>query len=326
MRVARRRFLALTTAALASARLVRIARAQAYPSRPVRVAVPVAPGGANDTATRLVMQKLSERLGQQFYVENQPGAGGNIAMGQAAKAPADGYAILSAASSFVINPSLYAKVPYDPVKDFAPVTLMCSTTHVVVVHPSVPAKSIPELVALLKANPGKYSYASAGTGTPAHLAGELFRVSFDLDVTHVPFHGGGPGMTSVIGGHTPIGFSALSTAAPNIKAGSVRALAVMSGKRSPVLPAVPTMAEAGAPGQEADVMVGILAPAGTPRDIVSLLNREIVKVMAQPEVRQRMDQLGFDPVANSPEEFAAWIKAEIAKWGRVVRAAGIRIQ
>jgi tripartite-type tricarboxylate transporter receptor subunit TctC len=326
MQIVRRQILELGGGALAAALMSRSAAAQAYPARPVRVAVPVAPGGANDTATRVVMQKLSERLGQQFYVENQPGAGGNIAMGLAAKAPPDGYAILAAASSFVINPSLYAKVPYDPVKDFAPVTLMCSTSHVIVVHPSVPATTVMELVALIKANPGKYSYASAGAGTPAHLAGELFRVSFDLDMIHVPFHGGGPGMTSVIGGHTPIGFAALSTAAPNVKAGSVRALAVMSARRSPLLPDIPTTAEAGAAGQEADVVVGILAPAGTPRPIVDLLHREIAAAMAQEDVKARMAQLGFDEVADTPDEFAAWIKAEIAKWAKVVRAANIRIQ
>jgi tripartite-type tricarboxylate transporter receptor subunit TctC len=287
--------------------------------------VPVAPGGANDTATRLVMQHVSESLGQQFYVENQPGAGGNIAMGQAAKAMPDGYTILSAASSYVINPSLYAKVPYDPLRDFAPVTLMASTSHVVVVHPSVPATSIKELVTLIKANPGKYSFASAGAGTPAHLAGELFRVSFGLDMIHVPFGGGGPAMTSTIGGHTPIAFSALSTATPNIKAGSVRALALMSAKRSALLPDVPTMAEAGAPGQEADVIVGIFVPAGSPHEVVDILHREIVKVMAKPEVKERMAALGLEPIADTPEEFAVWIRTELAKWAKVIQVANIRI-
>jgi tripartite-type tricarboxylate transporter receptor subunit TctC len=324
MTLLRRQFLGLAAGAMATPLVASGAIAQAYPSRPVRVLVPVAPGGANDTATRLVMQKLSEALGQNFVVENHPGGGGNIGMGVAAKAAPDGYALLSAASSFMINPNLYAKIPYDPIKDFAPVTLMCSTTHVVVVHPSVPAKTIQELVALIKANPGKYNFASAGTGTPAHLAGELFKASFALDITHVPFGGGGPAMTSVIGGHTPIGFSALSTGAPNIKAGSVRALALMSGKRSPLLPDVPTMAEAGAPGQEADVMVGILAPAATPREIVETLHREIVKVIARAEVKERMAALGLDPVANTPDEFAVWIKAEIEKWGKVIHTANLK--
>jgi len=326
MNLNRRRILQLAGATLVAVQWPPSTWAQSYPVRPVRVIVPVAAGGANDTATRLVMQKLSASLGQQFVVENQGGGGGNIGMGAAAKALADGYTILSTASSFVINPNLYAKLPYDAGRDFAPVTLMCLTTHVVVVHPSVPAKDIQELVALLKVNPGKYSYASAGTGTPAHLAGELFKVSFGLDLVHVPFQGGGPGMTSTIGGHTPIAFSALTTAAPNVKAGHVRGLAVMSAKRSSLLPDIPTMAEAGASDQEADVIVGILVPLGTPKEFIIVLHREIAKVMAQPEVRQRMATLGLEPVVNTPDEFAAWIKFETAKWAKVVRAANLQIQ
>jgi len=326
MNLNRRRILQLAGATLVAVQWPPSTWAQSYPVRPVRVIVPVAAGGANDTATRLVMQKLSASLGQQFVVENQGGGGGNIGMGAAAKAMADGYTILSTASSFVINPNLYAKLPYDAGRDFAPVTLMCLTTHVVVVHPSVPAKNIQELVALLKVNPGKYSYASAGTGTPAHLAGELFKVSFGLDLVHVPFQGGGPGMTSTIGGHTPIAFSALTTAAPNVKAGHVRGLAVMSAKRSSLLPDIPTMAEAGASDQEADVIVGILVPLGTPKEFITVLHREIAKVMAQPEVRQRMATLGLEPVVNTPDEFADWIKVETAKWAKVVRAANLQIQ
>ena len=326
MNLNRRRIFQLAGATLVAVQRPPSTWAQSYPVRPVRVIVPVAAGGANDTATRLVMQKLSASLGQQFIVENQGGGGGNIGMGAAAKAMADGYTILSTASSFVINPNLYAKLPYDAGRDFAPVTLMCLTTHVVVVHPSVPAKDIQELVALLKVNPGKYSYASAGTGTPAHLAGELFKVSFGLDLVHVPFQGGGPGMTSTIGGHTPIAFSALTTAAPNVKAGHVRGLAVMSAKRSSLLPDIPTMAEAGASDQEADVIVGILVPLGTPKEFITVLHREIAKVMAQPEVRQRMATLGLEPVVNTPDEFADWIKVETAKWAKVVRAANLQIQ
>jgi len=326
MNLNRRRIFQLAGATLVAVQRPPSTWAQSYPVRPVRVIVPVAAGGANDTATRLVMQKLSASLGQQFIVENQGGGGGNIGMGAAAKAMADGYTILSTASSFVINPNLYAKLPYDAGRDFAPVTLMCLTTHVVVVHPSVPAKDIQELVALLKVNPGKYSYASAGTGTPAHLAGELFKVSFGLDLVHVPFQGGGPGMTSTIGGHTPIAFSALTTAAPNVKAGHVRGLAVMSAKRSSLLPDIPTMAEAGASDQEADVIVGILVPFGTPKEFITVLHREIAKVMAQPEVRQRMATLGLEPVVNTPDEFADWIKVETAKWAKVVRAANLQIQ
>jgi tripartite-type tricarboxylate transporter receptor subunit TctC len=323
MSLARRRFLALAGAAIA---IPPCALAQNYPSRPVKVIVPVGAGGANDTATRLIAQKLSESTGQQFYVENLAGGGGNIGMGTAAKAATDGYTILSVAPSFVINPGLYAKIPYDPIADFAPVTLVCATTHVIAVHPSLPANNVQELIVLARANPGKYSYGSAGTGTPAHLAGELFKVSFGLDITHVPFGGGGPALTSTIGGHTPITFSALSTAAPHVKGGTVRALAVMSAKRSSLLPDVPTMAEAGAPGQEADVITGILVRAGTSQDIIDRLHREITRAMAQPDARERMAALGFEPVNNTPEEFAAWIKSEIAKWDKVIRAANLKIQ
>jgi tripartite-type tricarboxylate transporter receptor subunit TctC len=322
----RRRWLRLAAGAAMLPLLPRFGSAQSYPARAVRVLVPVAPGGANDTTARIVAQKLSESLGQQLYVENQPGAGGNIGMGMASRAAADGYTVLAAASSFVINPSLYSKIPYDPVKDFAPVTLMCSTPHVLVVNPSVPVRSVAELIDLVRATPGQYSYASAGTGTPAHLAGELFRITFDLDLVHVPFGGGGPAITSTMGGHTPIAFSALSTAAPNVMAGRVRALGMMSARRSSVLPDVPTMAEAGAPGQEADVITGILVPAGTSNDIVALLHREIVRAMALPDVRDRLAALGFEPVTDTPEQFAAWIASEIAKWGRVIRAANIKIE
>jgi tripartite-type tricarboxylate transporter receptor subunit TctC len=326
MPLARRHFLEFAAAAFAIPHLSLPAFAQSYPARPVKVIVPVGPGGANDTSSRLIAQKLSESMGQQFYVENLAGGGGNIGIAAAAKSAPDGYTLLSAAPSFFINPSLYAKIPYDPFADFAPVTLVCATTHVIAVHPSLPVNSVQELIALAKANPGKYSYGSAGAGTPAHLAGELFKVSFGLDITHVPFGGGGPALTSTIGGHTPIAFSALSTAAPNVKAGTVRALAVMSGRRSSLLPDVPTMAEAGAPGQEADVITGILVRAGTSKEIIERLHGEIARAMGQPDARERMAALGFEPVNNTPDEFAVWIKTEIAKWAKVVRAANLQIQ
>src|SRR6187431_2895705 len=226
MRVSRRHILTLAGAGFFAPFVARRARAQAYPSRPVRVIVPVAAGGANDTTARLFAQKLSESLAQQFYVENIAGAGGNLGIGTAARAAPDGYTLLAAGGNFVINPSLYAKIPYDPEKDFEAVSLMCSSPHMLAVHPSIRASSVSELIALAKASPGQLSYASAGRGTPAHLAGELFKLAFGVELTHVPFTGGGPAMTATLGGHTPCVVSALPTGAPYVKAGNVRALAM----------------------------------------------------------------------------------------------------
>jgi tripartite-type tricarboxylate transporter receptor subunit TctC len=275
-------------------------------------------------SARLIAQKLSENLGQQFYVENQAGAGGNIGMGNAAKSAADGYTILVVSSSFVVNPSLYARIPYDPFKDFAPVTLAAASPNVLVVHPSESAKTVKELIAQIKANPSKYNYAMPGAGTTPHLSGELFRLTLGLDIVAVPFTGAGPAIQSAVAGHTPIAFTALPPAAPQVKDGKLRALAVTSQKRSAALPDVPTMAEAGLADQEADTMQGILVPAGTPKEIVDLLHREIVKIIALPDIQARMAQLGFEPVANTPAEFSERIKAEIAKWGKVIRDAKIK--
>jgi tripartite-type tricarboxylate transporter receptor subunit TctC len=326
MRLSRRKFLGLAGAAVAAPSLTRPGWAQAYPGRPVRVIVPVAAGGANDTTARLFAQKLSESLGQQFYVENLAGAGGNLGIANAARAPADGYTLLAGGGNFVINPSLYAKIPFDPVKDFAAVSLMCSSPHMLAVHPSVPARTVMEFIALAKAEPGKYTFASAGRGTPAHLAGELFKLAFDLDLTHVPFSGGGPAMTATLGGHTPVIVSALPTGAPYARAGNVRALAMMSAKRSSLLPDVPTMAEATGTDLEADIVTGLVAPAGTSREIIDLLHRTIAKIIAPPEFRERLAALGFDPVASTPEHFSEWIKVEIAKWGKVIRDGNIAVQ
>jgi tripartite-type tricarboxylate transporter receptor subunit TctC len=265
-------------------------------------------------------------LGQQFYVENLAGAGGNLGIAAAARAPADGYTLLAGGGNFVINPSLYAKIPYDPHKDFAAVSLMCSSPHVLAVHPSVAAGTVKEFVALVKASPGHYSYASAGRGTPAHLAGELFKLAFELDMTHVPFSGGGPAITATLGGHTSSIVSALPTGAPYAKAGNVRALAMMSAKRSSLLPDVPTMAEATGTELEADIVTGLVAPAGTPREIIDLLHRAIAKIIAPPEFRERLLALGFDPVASTPDHFAEWIRLEIAKWRKVIRDGNISVQ
>jgi tripartite-type tricarboxylate transporter receptor subunit TctC len=326
MRVSRRHILTLAGAGFFAPFVARRARAQAYPSRPVRVIVPVAAGGANDTTARLFAQKLSESLAQQFFVENMAGAGGNLGIGTAARAAPDGYTLLAAGGNFVINPSLYAKIPYDPEKDFAAVSLMCSSPHMLAVHPSIPASSVSELIALAKASPGQLSYASAGRGTPAHLAGELFKLAFGVELTHVPFTGGGPAMTATLGGHTPCVVSALPTGAPYAKAGNVRALAMMSAKRSPLLPEVPTMAEATGTGLEADIVTGLVVPAGTPREIIDLLHRTIAKIVAPRDFNDRLLALGFDPVASTPDQFADWLKSELAKWGKVIREANIAVQ
>ena len=261
--------------------------AQGYPNKPVRVVVGFAAGGPSDVIGRIVAQKLSETLGQQFYVENVAGATGNIGTGQAAKAAPDGHTILFVFSSFVVNPSLFAQVPYDPSKSFEPITLAVASTHVLTVNPSVPAKTMKELVDLVRASPGKYSFASGGTGTQAHLLGEQLRLSRTLDLVHVPFNGAGPAVASVVAGHTPIGLSTLASAATQIQAGQIHALAVTSKARSQLLPHVPTTAEAGYPDIEGDGWVGALVPAGTPKEIITLLHDEIVAIIAMPDVKER---------------------------------------
>ena len=324
MKIPRRRFLHLAAGAALMPAVSRNALAQAYPTRPVRSIVAFAPGGVTDTFARLMAQKLGEHLGQQFYVENIAGATGNIGTGQAARAAPDGYTLLFAFSSYVVNPTLFNKIPYDPYKDFEPVSLAVSSTTVITVNPAVPAKSVRELVALIRANAGKYSFASAGAGTQAHLAGEQFRLSQGLDLVHVPYSGGGPAIAAVVGGHTPIGFSSPAASIPQIKEGNVRALAITRKTRSPILPDVPTMIEAGYPEIEGDSWVGVLVPAGTPKDIIGLLNREVVKIIAAPDMRARLEELGYDPVASTPEEFAVRIKAEIETWAKVIRAAHLK--
>ena len=297
-----------------------------YPNRPVKMIVPFAPAGPTDVIARLLAAKLSQSLGQQFYVENHAGAGGNTGTAMVAAAPPDGYTILVVSSSFVVNPSLFAKIPYDPYKDFAPVTLAAASPNLLIVHPSIAANSVKELVALVQANPGNYNYAMPGPGTTPHLSGELFKLSLKLDLTTVPFNGAGPAIQSIVGGHTPIGFTAVPPAAPLVSGGTLRALAVTSAKRSGALPDVPTMSEAGISGQEADTLQGVLVPAGTPKEIVDRLNREIVKAIALPDVKKQFDTLGFDPIANTPDEFAARIKEEIGRWAKVIREANIPTQ
>jgi tripartite-type tricarboxylate transporter receptor subunit TctC len=300
--------------------------AQGYPNKPVRVVVGFAAGGPSDVIGRIVAQKLSEALGQQFYVENVGGAGGNTAAGQVARSAPDGYTIHIVSTGFMVNMTLYAKVPYDAVKDFAPVTLVAYSPNVVVVNPSVPAKDIKELVQLIRDNPGKYSFAGPGVGSTPHLAGEQFRLSFNLDLIHVPFTGAGPAIQSTIGGHTPIAFTALPPALAAVKDGKLRMLGVATPQRAASVPDVPTFGEQGIKDQDSDTLTGLVVPAGTPKEIVDLLQKEIAKAVAQPDVKEKFSALGFVPVANTPEEFGARIKSEIEKWGKVVRDAKLRIE
>jgi tripartite-type tricarboxylate transporter receptor subunit TctC len=326
MALTRRQCLSFAGAALATTILPPLASAQNWPTKPVRVIVPFAPSGTTDIFARLAAQNLSVNLGKQFYVENIPGASGNIGTAQAARAAPDGYTILFAFSSYVVNPTLFDKIPYDPHADFESVTLAVTSTTVLSINPSVPAKSVKELVALIRANPGKYNFASPGAGTQAHLAGEQFRLSLALDLIHVPYNGAGPSVASVVAGHSPIGFSTLAAAGPHIKAGTLRALAITSKTRSQIEPNVSTMAEAGYPDIEGDSWVGVLVPAKTPKDIVTLLHREIVKIVALPDMKERLATLGFDTVASTPEQFDARIKTEIETWGKVIRAGNIKPQ
>jgi tripartite-type tricarboxylate transporter receptor subunit TctC len=313
--------LALVCAALVAAGS---ALAQVYPSHSVRMIVPFAAGGPTDVIARIVAQKLSETWGQQISTENVPGGGGNTGAAMAARAPADGYTILVVSTGFIVNPSMYSKVPYDPIKDFAPVTLVASSPNVLSVYPELPARSVRELIDLVKANPGKYSYAQPGTGSTPHLAGELFKLKFGLDLVTVPFNGAALAINSTLGGHTPVVFTALPPAMANIKDGKLRGLAVLSLERAAVLPDVPTMAEAGVPDQESDTLTGVVVPAGTPKEIIDRWHDEIARIVALPDVKQRLQDLGFVPVADTPAHFGERIKTEIAKWAKVVHDANIK--
>jgi tripartite-type tricarboxylate transporter receptor subunit TctC len=301
------------------------AAAQTYPVKPIRMIVTFAAGGPTDVIARIIAQRASETFGQQVVVENIAGAGGNIALAAALRAPADGYTVVAVSTGFIVNPSLYAKVPY-AIKDFAPISLVAASPNVITVHPSFPAKTVQELIAQVKANPGKYSYAQPGIGSTPHLGAELFKMKFGLDLTMVPFGSAAPAITSTIGNHTPIAFTALPPAIANVKDSKLRGLAVLATKRNPELPDVPTMAEAGVPDQESDTVTGIVTLAGTPPDIVERWHREVVRIVALPEVNQRLRTLGFDPVGNSPAEYAERIRTEGAKWDKVAKDAKISIE
>jgi tripartite-type tricarboxylate transporter receptor subunit TctC len=300
------------------------ASAQTYPAHPIRLIVPFAAAGPTDVIARIVAQKLSDAWGQQIYTENIPGAGGNTGTAMVAKAPPDGYTILAVSTGFIVNPSMYAKVPYDPIKDFSPITLVAASPNVISANPAVPARTLKGLIELIKANPGKWSFAHPATGSTPHLAGELFKQTYGLDLVTVPFNGAAPAISSTIGGHTPIAFTALPPAMSNIKDGKLNGIAVLGGKRSPSLPDVPTNIEAGVPDLESDTLTGIMAPAGTPKDIIERWHDAIAQMVAIPDVRERLETLGFAPVANAPQEFGERLKSEMARWGKVVHDANIR--
>jgi tripartite-type tricarboxylate transporter receptor subunit TctC len=304
--------------------LSQLSLAETYPAHPVRLIVPFAAAGPTDVIARIVAQKLSDAWGQQVYIENLPGAGGNTGIANAAKSKPDGYTILVVSTGFIVNPSMYAKVPYDPLKDFSPITLVAASPNVISAHPSFPAKTLKELIELVKEHPGTYSFAQPATGSTPHLAGELLKQKYGLDLVTVPFNGAGLAVNSTIGGHTPIAFTALPPAMSNIKEGKLHGIAVLSTRRSPSLPDVPTNVEAGVPDLESDTLTGIVAPAGTPNEIIERWHRNIVQMVAIPDVKERLESLGFVPVANTPQEFDQRLKTEMEKWGKVVRDANIR--
>jgi len=308
--------------ALAGTLISTLALAQ-YPGKPIRFILPF-PGGATDFLGRVVGQKLSEAVGQPVVIDNRPGAGGNLGIELAAKAAPDGYTIVMVAPNVAISPSLYRSLSYDPVKDFAAITPVATVPMVIITHPGVPANTLKEFIALAKAKPGQLNYGSGGNGTSLHLAGELFKIIAGVNIVHVPYKGASVAMNDVIGGRLESLFIGIPAPAPHVKAGRLRALAVLAPKRSPVLPDVPTAAEAGLPGLDVTTWYGVLAPARTPKEIITRLNREIVTIMNSADTKERLAVVAAEPSTSSPEAFSAYIKQEIAKWGKIVRAAGLQ--
>jgi tripartite-type tricarboxylate transporter receptor subunit TctC len=299
--------------------------AQSYPTAPVRVIVPFPPGGGVDGAGRLISQKLAEALGKQFVVDNRPGANGMIGSELAARSAKDGYTLMVNGANFVTTPSLYSKVAYDPVRDFEPVALIALAPNVLVVHPSLPVKSVKELIALARARPGQVNFAGSGSGSTPHLAAELFNTLAKVRMVHVPYRGTGPAIVGLMSGEASVMFMPTTNAVPLIKARRLRALAVTSRERVPAMPELPTVAESGLKGFESSQWYGMLAPAGTPADVLDLLNAHIAKIMRAPDMRSRMAGEGLVAVGSSRGEFAAHIKSELAKWAKVIRASGARV-
>jgi len=313
------RALALLAAAMAAHAI-----AQSYPTKAIRMIVPFPPGGPNDILGRVIAQRLSEQLGQQVVIDNRGGAGGLIGAEIAARAAPDGYTLLfGGTATLAINPGLHKKLPYDPLKDFAAVSLVGTAPSMLVVHPSLPVKTVKDLIALARAKPGQLNFASAGVGTPPHLAGELFKSMAGVDMTHVPYKGGGPALNDLLGGQIGVYFSGISSALPYVKEGRLRGVAVTSAKRTAVMPELPTVAESGLPGYEVGNWYAIVAPTGTAPAIIARLNGEIVRALAAAEVKKRFLELAADPIGSAPAELAKYNRSEIAKWARALKAAGI---
>lgn len=298
----------------------------AYPERPVRVIVTFPAGGGTDIVARMVFQKVAERSGATFVIDNRGGAGGTIGTDLAAKSAADGYTLVVVSGSHTINPSLYKKLPYDTVRDFAPVTMLVTGPGLLVVHPSLPARTVRQLIALAKERPGQMLYASAGNGTPPHLAAELFKHMTGTNIVHIPYKGNAQAMTDLIAGQVSLSFPTIPSALPHVQAGKLRALGVTSARRSSALPEVPAIAEAGVPGYEGSAWYGVLAPAGTPQGIIGRLQNELHNTLRLPELRDKLIAQGLEPVANTPAEFAAIIALEITKWSKVVAASGAKVE
>ncbi len=315
--------------AIAAALAAPLAHGQAavpFPTKTVRLVVPFPPGGPLDTTGRAIAQKLTEAWGQSVVVDNRPGAGGNIGADLVAKSPPDGYTVvMGALSTHAVNPSLYPAMPYDAVKDFAPITLVAVTPNVLVVNPSLPVKSVQDLVAYAKANPNKLSFGSGSSGSAGHLAGELFKVETGIDIVHIPFKGAAPAMQALLAGDTQFMFDNLASSMPQVKAGKLRALAVTTAKRSSLVPELPTMAETGLPGFDIATWFGLLAPAGTPQDVIAKWNVEVVKILNSPEMRERLLAQGAEAAPTTPAEFAAFIAAELPKYARIVKASGAKV-
>ncbi len=301
------------------------AAAQAYPAKPIRIVVPYPPGGTTDILTRLLGQKLGEAWGQQVIIDNRAGASGNIGAEAVVRSPGDGYTLLSASTVHTVNPSLYSKLAYDPLKDFTAVTLLAQVANILVVHPSLPVQSVKEFIAFAKKRPGQLNYSSAGNGSAPHLTAEMFKMATGVNIVHVPYKGAAPAITDLLAGHVMLTFATAPSGVPHVQAKRLRALGVSSATRIPALPDVPTIAEAGVPGYEAIGWNGLTGPAGMPQAVTDKLNTEVVKIMKNADVSKRLSELGLEPRTSTPAEFALFLKAEVVKWAKVVKDSGAKV-